>query len=110
MKNEKLPLEHIRMAMRFILDHVKNKEDLQSNEVLRYAVERNFEVIGEAAKRIPDSVKTHCPELPWKEMTGMRDVIIHEYDEIDIDQVWNTITQDIPHSLEIIEQLLREDA
>ena len=110
MKNARLPLEHIRQAMRFLLDRVHSKKDLEQDEVLRYAVERNFTVIGEAAKRIPESVRKENPQIPWKEMAGMRDMIIHEYDEIDLDEVWETIEKDIPKTLENIDRLLADNA
>lgn len=110
MRNAKLPLEHIRQAMRFLVEHVRAKEDMEKDVVLRYAVERNFAVIGEAAKRVPVSVTKENPQIPWKEMTGMRDMIIHEYDEIDLDEVWATIERDIPNALKCIDRLLEDSA
>ncbi len=110
MKNARLPLEHIRQAMCFLLEHVHAKEDMEKDTVLRYAVERNFAVIGEAAKRVPESVRKENPQIPWKEMAGMRDMIIHEYDEIDLEEVWGTIERDIPKALEGIDRLLKDSA
>ena len=106
MKNARLSLEHIRQAMRFLLEHVHAKEDMEKDAILRYAVERNFTVIGEAAKRVPETVRKENPHIPWKEMVGMRDIIIHEYDEIDLDEVWGTIERDIPSALAGIDRLL----
>jgi len=108
MKDTKLPLEHIYHAMQFLVERVHTKEDMEQDEVLRYAVERNFAVIGEAAKRVPESFREKYPQIPWKEMTGMRDLIIHEYDEIDLDEVWGTIERDIPEAMKGIERLLGE--
>lgn len=108
MKNARLPLEHICQAMRFLLEHVRAKEDMEKDDVLRHAVERNFTVIGEAAKRVPELVRKENPQIPWKEMVGMRDIIIHEYDEIDLDEVWGTIERDIPEALKKIDRLLED--
>ncbi|MFH0770697.1 MAG: DUF86 domain-containing protein [Candidatus Peregrinibacteria bacterium] len=110
MKNARLPLEHIRQAMRFLLEHVHAKEDMEQDAVLRYAVERNFTVIGEAVKRVPESVREENPQIPWREMAGMRDMIIHEYDEIDLDEVWGTIQRDIPNVLKSIDRLIEDSA
>jgi len=110
MKNARLPLEHIRQAMRFLLEYVHAKEDMEKDAVLRFAVERNFSVIGEAAKRVPETVRKENPQIPWKEMAGMRDMIIHEYDEIDLDEVWGTIKRDIPDALEKIDRLLEHES
>ena len=110
MKDARLPLEHIRQAMHFLLEHVHAKEDMEKDDVLRYAVERNFTVIGEAAKRIPESIRREHPQIPWREMAGMRDMIIHEYDDIDLDEVWETVERDIPQALESIDRLLEDVA
>ena len=67
-------------------------------------------MIGEAAKRVPESVRKENPQIPWKEMAGMRDMIIHEYDEIDLDEVWGTIERDIPKALQGIDRLLEDSA
>jgi uncharacterized protein with HEPN domain len=94
--------------MRFLLEHVHAKGDMEKDAVLRFAVERNFTVIGEAAKRVPEFVRKENPQIPWKEMAGMRDMIIHEYDEIDLDEVWSTIERDIPDALKKIDRLLED--
>lgn len=109
MKEARLPLEHIREAMRFLVEHVQAKADVERNTVLRYAVERNLAVIGEAAKRVPESYRQAHPEVPWGEMAGMRDVIIHEYDLVDLDEMWSTIEKDIPDTLKTIERLLQDE-
>ena len=59
------------------------------------AVYRRFEVIGEAANRVPDEFRNQYPQIPWNKIIGMRNVLIHEYDSIDLDRVWETIQKDI---------------
>ena len=108
MKDARLLIEHIRVAMRFIVMHVKSKDALAHDLVLRYAVERNFEIIGEATKRLPDSLREQHPDIPWREMAGMRDMIIHQYDEIDIDEVWTAIEKNLPRVLALIDKLAEE--
>ncbi|MEK7170156.1 MAG: DUF86 domain-containing protein [Patescibacteria group bacterium] len=60
------------------------------------AVIRNLEVIGEAAKRIPESVQSVYPGLAWHPAAAMRDFLIHEYPEVDAEAVWNTVVHDLP--------------
>ena len=60
------------------------------------AVVRNLEIIGEAASRIPKEIKDKYPELPWKEMVGMRNKVIHEYFGVDVTILWKTVKEDLP--------------
>lgn len=60
------------------------------------AVIRSLEIIGEAAKSIPDDIKNKYINIPWKEMAGMRDKLIHQYFGVDLSIVWNVITEEIP--------------
>lgn len=83
------------------------KEDLIEDPVLARASDRSLQIIGEAAKKIPDDIKEKYPDVPWKGMTGMRDIIVHEYDEIDVEQVWNTIANDIPATIEKISTVIQ---
>lgn len=60
------------------------------------AVVRNLEIIGEATKRIPDPVRHAYPDIDWKPAAAMRDFLIHEYPEVDIEAVWDTVKTDLP--------------
>lgn len=61
-----------------------------------YAVVRCIEILGEAARKIPDSIRLEYPDIPWEKMVGMRNKMIHEYFGIDTNILWETIVQDIP--------------
>ncbi len=65
-----------------------------------------FSIIGEAAKLIPPEVKTAHDEIPWSQMTRMRNVLVHEYDRVDTEIVWSTIKADLPSVLPKLRQLL----
>jgi uncharacterized protein with HEPN domain len=60
------------------------------------AVERNFEIIGEAAKRLSTGIKQTQDTIPWRRIAGFRDVLIHDYEDIDLDEVWAIIAGDLP--------------
>lgn len=74
--------------------------------MIQDAVIRNFEVIGEAAKRIPIAVRRENPSIPWKLMAGLRDVLIHHYEGVDLHQVWRIATEDLPPVRDAIAQIL----
>ncbi len=70
------------------------------------AVIKSIEVIGEAASRISNSFRDTCPELPWRDIVGMRHRMVHGYFEIDLDRVWKTVQEDLPKLIAVIEKLV----
>ena len=72
------------------------KQDFLNSTEKQDAVYRRLELIGEAANRLPDEFTNRYPQIPWIKIVGMRNVLIHEYDSIDLDRVWETIQKDIP--------------
>jgi len=73
---------------------------------LQDSVIRRIEIIGEAARRVSPVMREKYPQIPWTEMVGMRNRMIHEYDDIDLPIVWNTVQQDLPQLLQLIEPLV----
>lgn len=71
-------------------------EDFIKDAKTIFAVVRALEVIGEASKSIPPSVKNRYTDIPWKDIAGMRDKLIHEYFGVNLKVVWNTVKRDIP--------------
>ena len=88
-----------------ILDFLKFKQ----SSITVDAVIRNFEIIGEAAKNVPDFIKDKYKEIPWKKMYGLRNLISHEYFGVDYEMIWEIISTDLPHNLLDIKEILKED-
>ncbi|KXS40170.1 MULTISPECIES: HepT-like ribonuclease domain-containing protein [Methanohalophilus] len=78
------------------------------DEKTQFAVIRAIEVIGEATKNIPESIKTEYPSIPWRNIAGMRDKMIHAYFGIDMDILWKTATEEIPQIEPQIMQILHK--
>lgn len=72
------------------------------------AVIRNFEIIGEATKRLSDDLKTQNSDIPWRRIAGFRDVLIHDYTDIDLAEVWNTVERDLPPLQRKVEALIAD--
>ena len=91
-------LRHIADECRFTLTATAGiaKEQLMADEVMKRAVVRSLEIIGEACKKIPDDVKQKWPDVSWKNMAGMRDRLIHDYMGINYSIVWDVVRNKIP--------------
>lgn len=76
--------------------------------MIQDAVVRNLEVVGEATKQVPGALRERAPELPWREMAGMRDKLIHDYLGVDLNLVWDVIVSELPATHERIVALIEE--
>jgi uncharacterized protein with HEPN domain len=96
-------LERCRRITRFI---GPGRETFMRSEELQDAVIRNVEVIGEAAKRVSTDARSRMASLDWKAICGMRDVLIHDYIGVDLDEVWNVASSRKPDLQAVLEQFL----
>jgi uncharacterized protein with HEPN domain len=83
-------------------------EQFENDLRTTYAVTRALEIVGEAARRLPPDLRHLYPDIPWKDMAGMRDRIIHGYDMVDLRIVWDVVKKDIPQIKPLIQQILRD--
>ena len=91
-------LEDILDAITKVAKFIKGMtfDQFSADDKTAFAVIRALEIIGEAAKHIPEQVRNSYPKLPWREMTGIRDKLIHDYFGVNIKVVWKTATEDLP--------------
>ena len=97
-RNWRLRIEDILESIGKISRYTKgmNFDTFAQNEMAIDAVVRNFSIIGEAARHVPEQIQMRCPELPWEDMCAMRNVLVHQYFGADLKTIWETIRHDFP--------------
>ena len=86
-----------------------SREAFKANEEKYEAVNRKFEIIGEVARRLSPEARKKFPEIPWKLVTAMRNILIHDYADVDLDIVWDTAERDLPPLIAKLEAYLAEN-
>jgi uncharacterized protein with HEPN domain len=87
---------------------VAGREEFHASVMMQDAILRNLEVMGEAAKHVSSATRDRYPEVPWRRIAGLRDVLIHAYPRVDVEQVWEICEGDIPTLRGRLEAILRE--
>ncbi len=108
MRRDMAYLRDIQASARLAISYLDGvgMESFLGDSRLQDAVIRRIEIIGEAARRVPKETRAAYPALPWREMIGMRNQVIHMYDGVDIDVVWRTVRDDFPALLETLADIL----
>jgi len=107
------------VALRHMLDHAReaveltqgrSRADLGADRLLQLALTRLVEIVGEAASRVPSELQGRHPALPWREAVGARNRLIHGYDFVDLDILWEIVATDLPRLIPQVEQVLELEA
>lgn len=104
-------LEDMAESMRRILEYINGLsfDEFKASNLKTDAVIRNLEIIGEAAKNVPDKIKSAYPEIPWRQMYGLRNLVVHQYFGIDYDNIWKIISDDLPKNFQDLETLIEKE-
>ena len=112
MKNKDLfRLEHIHDCIEkieFLMYKLDNQDNFERNWIEQDAIIRNLEIIGEASANISNDLKQNYPDVLWKEMKGMRNIIVHQYFGVELSDIWSTVLNDIPLLKGQIQQIIED--
>lgn len=100
-------LEHSREAL--ALTQGKTRLDLDHDRKLNLSLVRLLEIVGEAANRFPKPERERYPQIPWTEIIGLRNRLVHGYDEVDFDILWQIIVHDLPPLVTALENILSQN-
>jgi uncharacterized protein with HEPN domain len=98
-------LDHAREAVSLVVR--KERGDLDTDRVLQLALVRLIEIVGEAARRVSEETQTRHPQIPWPQVISTRNRLVHGYDFVDHDILWETITDDLPALIAQLEQIIQ---
>ena len=103
---------HMRDYARDAVDMAQShsRSDVNTNTMLRLALIKAVETIGEAASRLPDDFRVSHPQIPWQQTRSLRNRLVHAYDTVDLDTLWDIIQNDIPPLIEQLEDLIAREA
>lgn len=107
MKDDRIYIEHILQSIERIGSYilVKDQHEFSEDYLTQDAVIRQLEIIGEATKRISPALRDINPDVPWQDMAGMRDILIHNYIDVDTDIVWKTASESIPELKKLLSNI-----
>ena len=109
MKDDRVYLQHIREALQDIAAYCGSDHGAFLDDRMRQdATLRKLEVIGQAVKNLSDNTKSRQPEIPWKQIAGMRDKVIHDYFGVNLEIVWAVVQKELPKLRVAVEGLLKD--
>ena len=103
-------LRHIRDAILQIQEYVRgvDESEFRDDEILQDALIRQLSIIGEAAGQLSDETRRQAPSVPWTDIYGMRNKLVHDYFGVDLDAAWDTVQKDLDPLLQKVEDLIDE--
>jgi len=107
-KDDRIRLQHMLDAANEALGFIqgKNRSDLDTNRMLVLSLVKELEIIGEPTNKVSTETRSQSSDIPWQDISGMRNRLIHAYFDVDLDVVWSTVTKDLPSLKALLEKLL----
>ncbi|GIV99334.1 DUF86 domain-containing protein [Roseiflexus sp.] len=107
-KDDRVRLQHMLDAAREAVEFVRlaRRQDLDHDRKLTLALVKDIEIIGEAAYQISEATRQQLPQIPWDDIVGMRHRLVHAYFDINLDILWNTLQEDLPSLITILQPVL----
>jgi len=101
-KDNTIYIEHMLECIQRIDEYIESKDQFYSSRLVQDAVIRNLQVMSESSQCLADEVKQTYVDVPWKEISGFRNILVHDYLGVDLDMIWSVIEQDLPNLVQAL--------
>lgn len=95
-KDDSVYIDHMVDCIQRIDEYVESKEQFYSSRLVQDAVIRNLQAMAESSQRLAEDTKSNYPDIPWKAISGFRNILVHDYLGVDLDAIWSVVEQDLP--------------
>jgi len=95
-QDESVYVEHMLECIRRINEYVENKAEFYASMLVQDAVIRNLQIMAESSQRLSETTKQNYAEIPWKNIAGFRNILVHGYLGVDLDMIWSVVEQELP--------------
>lgn len=95
-KDNSLYIDHMLDSIQRIDEYVESKKQFYSSRLVQDAVIRNLQVMSESSQRLEEAIKQDYPDIPWKQISGFRNILVHDYLGVDLDVIWSVVEQELP--------------
>lgn len=104
-KNNAVYIEHMLDSILRINEYVESKELFYESHLVQDAVVRNLQVMAESSQRLSEEIKNKYSEIPWNDISGFRNVLVHDYLGVDLDVIWSVVEQELPGLEKILNEI-----
>lgn len=104
-KDNSVYIEHMLDSILRIDEYVENKELFYDSHLVQDAVVRNLQVMAESSQRLSGEIKNKYPEIPWDDISGFRNVLVHDYLGMDLDVIWSVVEQELPRLKKVLNKI-----
>lgn len=104
-KDNAVYIEHMQDSILRIDEYVESKAHFYDSRLVQDAVIRNLQVMAESSQRLSDEIKSRHPDIPWDDISGFRNILVHDYLGIDLDVIWSVVEQELPRLEKILNDI-----
>ena len=104
-KDDGVYIDHMLDCIRHIDEFIENKEHFYRERLIQDAVARNLQVMAESSQRLSEKAKQQHPKIPWRNIAGFRNILVHDYLGLDVDAIWSVVEMELPKLEEALEKM-----